>query len=80
MSIVTIKLPQFGMSMQDGEIVRWHNAVGDFVRNGEPLVEIETSKTVVDVPSPFDGELVAILANPGETVEVGAPIAELRIK
>jgi pyruvate/2-oxoglutarate dehydrogenase complex dihydrolipoamide acyltransferase (E2) component len=78
MAIIEVLLPQFGMGMKDGEIVRWHKAVGDTVKSGEVLVEVEAAKTTVEVPAPEDGELVEVLAGEGETVEVRAPIAKLR--
>lgn len=78
MPIIEVLLPQFGMGMKDGEIVRWRKAVGDTVKSGEVLVEVEAAKTTVEVPAPEDGELVEVLAGEGETVEVRAPIAKLR--
>ncbi len=78
MAVIDVLLPQFGMGMKDGEILRWHKAVGDPVKSGEILVEVEAAKTTVEVPAPEDGELVEILAEEGETVEVRAPIARLR--
>ena len=71
-------LPQFGMGMKDGEILRWRKRVGDEVKEGEVLAEVEAAKTTVEVPAPVDGELVEIIAHEGETVEVRAPIAKLR--
>jgi pyruvate/2-oxoglutarate dehydrogenase complex dihydrolipoamide acyltransferase (E2) component len=78
MPIIEVLLPQFGMGMKDGEILRWRKAVGDTVKSGEVLVEVEAAKTTVEVPAPEDGELVEVLAEEGETVEVRAPIAKLR--
>ncbi len=78
MPIIEVLLPQFGMGMKDGEIVRWRKAVGDTVKSGEVLVEVEAAKTTVEVPAPEDGELVEVLAREGETVEVRAPLAKLR--
>ncbi|MGB6449213.1 MAG: biotin/lipoyl-containing protein [Steroidobacteraceae bacterium] len=78
MPIIEVLLPQFGMGMKDGEIIRWRKAVGDRVKSGEVLVEVEAAKTTVEVPAPEDGELVEVLAGEGETVEVRAPIAKLR--
>ena len=79
MPVVEVLLPQFGMGMKDGEILRWHKSVGDSVKTGEVLVEVEAAKTTVEVPAPQDGELVEVLAAEGETVVVRAPIARLRI-
>jgi pyruvate/2-oxoglutarate dehydrogenase complex dihydrolipoamide acyltransferase (E2) component len=78
MPILDVLLPQFGMGMKDGEILRWHKAPGDRVREGDILVEVEAAKTTVEVPSPSAGELVEVLAQDGETVAVRAVIARLR--
>ncbi len=78
MPIIDVLLPQFGMGMKDGEIRRWHKAVGDRVQDGDILVEVEAAKTTVEVPAPNAGELVEVLATEGETVEVRAVIARLR--
>jgi pyruvate/2-oxoglutarate dehydrogenase complex dihydrolipoamide acyltransferase (E2) component len=78
MPIIDVLLPQFGMGMKDGEILRWHKAVGDRVQGGDILVEVEAAKTTVEVPSPSAGELVEVLAPEGETVQVRAVIARLR--
>lgn len=78
MPIIEVLLPQHGMGMKDGEIVRWRKAVGDSVRAGEILVEVEAAKTTVEVPSPSDGELIEVLAAEGESVEVRRPLARLR--
>ncbi|MGH8149202.1 MAG: biotin/lipoyl-containing protein [Steroidobacteraceae bacterium] len=78
MPIIEVLLPQHGMGMKDGEVVRWRKAVGDRVASGEILVEVEAAKATVEVPSPSDGELVEILAEEGDTVEVRAPLARLR--
>lgn len=70
-----VVLPQYGMGMQDGEIVRWMKAVGDSVVEGETLVEVEAAKTTVEVPAPVAGTLTRLIAAEGETVDVRAPIA-----
>ena len=75
MADIDVMLPQFGMGMQDAEIVRWLKQPGDTVTEGEPLVEIEAAKTTVEVPSPASGTLKEILAQPEDTVEVRAKIA-----
>ncbi|MAF28559.1 MAG: biotin attachment protein [Croceicoccus sp.] len=75
MADIDVILPQFGMGMQDAEIVRWLKQPGDTVTEGEPLVEIEAAKTTVEVPSPASGTLKEILAQPEDTVEVRAKIA-----
>lgn len=79
MAKLKVLLPQFGMGMQDGEIIRWLKAVGDTVAEGEPLVEIEAAKTNVEVPAPAAGTLVEIIAEEGETVDVRGHIATLEV-
>jgi pyruvate/2-oxoglutarate dehydrogenase complex dihydrolipoamide acyltransferase (E2) component len=79
MANMKVLLPQFGMGMQDGEIVRWLKAVGDPVQAGEPLVEVEAAKTNVEVPSPGTGTLSEILADEGETVDVRSHIATIAL-
>lgn len=77
MAVIDVLLPQFGMGMQDGEIIRWLKAVGDAVREGDPLVEIEAAKTTVEMPAPASGTLTEILAQEGDTIEVRAVIARI---
>lgn len=79
MANMKVLLPQFGMGMQDGEIIRWMKAVGDRVEAGEPLVEVEAAKTTVEVPSPGTGTLTEIIAAEGATVDVRAHIATIAL-
>jgi len=79
MAKLKVLLPQFGMGMQDGEIIRWLKAVGDTVADGEPLLEIEAAKATVEVPSPAAGTLIEIIAEEGETVDVRGHIATLEV-
>ena len=79
MAKMKVLLPQFGMGMQDGEIVRWLKAVGDAIEAGEPLVEVEAAKTTVEVPSPGSGTLTEILVPEGESADVRAHIATIEL-
>jgi 2-oxoglutarate dehydrogenase E2 component (dihydrolipoamide succinyltransferase) len=67
-----IKVPSLGESVTEATIAKWLKAVGDAVRADEPLVELETDKVTVEVPSPVAGVLAEIVAPVGATVEVGA--------
>ena len=67
-------LPDLGEGLAEAEIVAWHVAVGDEVALNQVLVEVETEKAVVELPSPFAGTVVELLAAAGETVSVGAPL------
>ncbi|WP_024286450.1 dihydrolipoamide acetyltransferase family protein [Cellulomonas sp. KRMCY2] len=68
------RLPDAGEGLTEAEIVEWHVAVGDRVQINQTIVEIETAKSLVELPSPFAGVVTALLAEPGTTVEVGTPI------
>jgi pyruvate dehydrogenase E2 component (dihydrolipoamide acetyltransferase) len=70
-------LPDAGEGLTEAEIVAWHVAVGDTVAVNQTIVEIETAKSLVDLPSPWDGVVTALLVEPGTTVEVGTPIIEI---
>jgi pyruvate dehydrogenase E2 component (dihydrolipoamide acetyltransferase) len=67
-------LPDLGEGLTEAEIVAWHVSVGDTVALNQVLVEVETEKAVVELPSPFAGTVVELLAEPGQTIEVGAPL------
>src|SRR5438552_16648152 len=68
-----------GESITEGTVARWLKSVGDTVREGEGLVEVSTDKVDAEVPAPATGRLRAIIAQPGETVTVGAPLAEIEV-
>lgn len=72
-----INLPQVGESVTEGTIVKWLKRPGDHVRSYEPLVEIETDKVVMEIPSPVAGTLTQLLAQEDQVVAVGAPICEI---
>lgn len=67
-------LPDVGEGLTEAEIVTWRVAVGDAVNVNDVLVEIETAKSVVELPSPFAGTVTALLVEEGATVPVGTPI------
>ncbi|HLN75513.1 MAG TPA: dihydrolipoamide acetyltransferase family protein [Nocardioidaceae bacterium] len=68
------KLPDPGEGLTEAEIVSWKVKVGDTVKINDIVVEIETAKSLVELPSPFAGTVSAILVDEGQTVEVGTPI------
>jgi pyruvate dehydrogenase E2 component (dihydrolipoamide acetyltransferase) len=74
MSTNTFVLPDVGEGLTEAEIVQWRVAPGDTVAVNDVLVEIETAKSLVELPSPFSGTVAELLAAEGTTVEVGAPI------
>ncbi len=70
----TFLLPDAGEGLTEAEIVQWHVAVGDSVEVNQTIVEIETAKSLVELPSPYTGVIAQIITPEGATVEVGAPI------
>lgn len=70
----TFRLPDLGEGLTEAEIVHWLVAVGDSVAVDEVIAEVETAKSVVEVPSPYAGVVVTLHAAEGETVAVGAPL------
>jgi pyruvate dehydrogenase E2 component (dihydrolipoamide acetyltransferase) len=72
------RMPDVGEGLTEAEIVAWQVAPGDTVAVNQILVEIETAKAVVELPSPFAGTVHELLAEPGATVQVGEPIIAIR--
>lgn len=68
------RLPDVGEGLTEAEIVAWKVKPGDTVVMNQVLVEIETAKSLVELPSPFAGTVSALLVEEGQTVEVGTPI------
>ncbi len=79
MGLAQIKMPQLGESVTEGTVDHWLKNEGDFVQRDEPLVEVVTDKVNAEIPSPFEGKLVKITAAQGETVQVGAVIAQIEV-
>jgi multifunctional 2-oxoglutarate metabolism enzyme len=74
-----VTLPEMGESITEGTVSKWLKNVGDRVSQGEGLVEVTTDKVDAEVPAPASGRLLAIIAKAGETVTVGAPLAEIEV-
>src|SRR5713101_5546810 len=79
MGLAQIKMPQLGESVTEGTVDHWLKSEGDFVKRDEPLVEVVTDKVNAEIPSPFEGKLVKITAASGETVQVGAVLAQIEV-
>jgi 2-oxoisovalerate dehydrogenase E2 component (dihydrolipoyl transacylase) len=74
MANADFRLPDVGEGLTEAEIVSWKVKPGDTVTMNQVLVEIETAKSLVELPSPFVGTVSALLVDEGQTVEVGTPI------
>ncbi len=68
------KLPDVGEGLTEAEIVSWKVKVGDVIEINDVIVEIETAKSLVELPSPYAGTVLALRVAEGEMVEVGTPI------
>jgi pyruvate dehydrogenase E2 component (dihydrolipoamide acetyltransferase) len=68
----SFKLPDLGEGLTEGEVARWLVAVGQELAEDDPLVEIQTDKATVEIPSPYAGTVLRILVGEGEVAPVGA--------
>jgi pyruvate dehydrogenase E2 component (dihydrolipoamide acetyltransferase) len=74
---IAIEMPRLGYEMETGRIAGWLKQVGDDVRRGEPIAEVETDKTTVEFEALAAGTLVEIVGEPGVEIPVGTVIGYL---
>jgi 2-oxoisovalerate dehydrogenase E2 component (dihydrolipoyl transacylase) len=77
MSTQVFRLPDLGEGLTEAALIRWLVALGDTVRVDQPIAEVETAKSVVELPSPFAGTVAALHGAEGDTLAVGAPLLEV---
>jgi 2-oxoisovalerate dehydrogenase E2 component (dihydrolipoyl transacylase) len=77
MALHTFRLPDPGEGLVEADIVTWRVAIGDEVKINDILVEVETSKSLVELPTPYAGTVTELLVNEGDTVNVGTPIISI---
>ncbi|WP_328990479.1 2-oxo acid dehydrogenase subunit E2 [Kribbella sp. NBC_01245] len=77
MTVQTFLLPDLGEGLTEAEIVRWLVAVGDVVAVDAPVAEVETAKSIVEVPSPYAGVVAELHGAEGSTVDVGKPLISI---
>jgi pyruvate dehydrogenase E2 component (dihydrolipoyllysine-residue acetyltransferase) len=75
--VFEITMPKLGESVTEGTIGTWFKAVGDDVAFDDPLFDVSTDKVDSEIPSPYDGKMLDILVNAGETVPVGTVLARI---
>ena len=73
------RLPDVGEGLTEADIVSWHVKPGDAVTINQIIVDIETAKAVVELPSPYAGTVSALLVEEGQTVDVGIPIIAIDV-
>lgn len=71
------RLPDLGEGLTEAGLVQWLVAVGDTIVTDQPIAEVETAKSVVELPSPFAGVVTALHGAAGDTIDVGAPVLEV---
>jgi len=74
---IEVTMPNLGYDMDEGKVASWLKRVGESVERGEPIAEIETDKTTVEMESMASGTLVEIVCDAGSDAAVGAVIAYL---
>jgi 2-oxoglutarate dehydrogenase E1 component len=74
---IEISMPEMGESVTEGIVLEWHVAEGDFVHEGDTVVEVSTDKVDAEVPAPADGVITRLVASVDDEVPVGAPLAEM---
>jgi pyruvate dehydrogenase E2 component (dihydrolipoamide acetyltransferase) len=75
--VYEVTMPKLGETVTEGVVSQWLKQVGDTVAFDDPLFEVSTDKVDSEVPSPYDGVLLEILVNAGDTVPVGTPLARI---
>ena len=77
MAVKKFNLPDPGEGLTEAEVTTWKVKVGDTVAVNDIVIEVETAKSLVELPIPFAGTVVELLAAEGDTVDVGAVIARV---
>ena len=75
--IIEIKVPALSESVAEATLLSWHKKIGDPINRDENLIDIETDKVVLELPSPDDGVLIEVIKNDGDTVTAGEVIAKI---
>ena len=75
--LIEVSMPKMGISVSEGTILEWRKQPGDWIEADETIADVTTDKVDVEIPAPASGRLARIIAEPGDTVPVGEPIAEI---
>jgi pyruvate/2-oxoglutarate dehydrogenase complex dihydrolipoamide acyltransferase (E2) component len=74
---ISLKLPMFGMNMEEATISKWHKARGDTFTKGDPLYEIESEKVTQEIAAPCNGTMLEIFTAAGEDAQVGQVVCTI---
>ncbi|TCN55708.1 pyruvate dehydrogenase E2 component (dihydrolipoamide acetyltransferase) [Rhodococcus sp. SMB37] len=78
-TVKEFRLPDLGEGLADADLVVWKVQVGDHLELNQVIAEVETAKATVELPSPYAGTVAELLASPGDTVPVGAPLLRITV-
>ena len=79
MGTFAFKLPDIGEGVVEGEVVEWMVAVGDVVKEDDPILSVMTDKATVEIPSPVDGKVTKVVGEAGDILPVGAVCIEFEV-
>ncbi|HKU29666.1 MAG TPA: biotin/lipoyl-containing protein [Arthrobacter sp.] len=79
MAEISFPLPDLGEGLIEATVLDWLVSPGDQVERNQPLVEVETSKSALELPSPQAGKVIRIHGEPGETINVGEPLVVFEV-
>ncbi|MDQ0099498.1 biotin/lipoyl-containing protein [Arthrobacter bambusae] len=79
MAEISFPLPDLGEGLIEATVLEWLVSPGDQVERNQPLVELETSKSALELPSPQAGKVIRIHGAPGETINVGEPLVVFEV-
>lgn len=79
MGTFAFKMPDIGEGVVEGEVVEWMVAVGDMVKEDDPILSVMTDKATVEIPSPVDGKVLSIVGEAGDTLPVGVVCIEFEV-
>jgi dihydrolipoamide dehydrogenase len=75
MVLQRVVMAKLGDTMEEGTVVSWHKAEGDYVEKGDIIMSVATDKAELEVESLVEGKILKIVVGPGETVPIGTPLA-----
>ena len=79
MGTFAFKMPDIGEGVVEGEVVEWMVAVGDVVKEDDPILSVMTDKATVEIPSPVDGKVISVIGEAGDTLPVGVVCIEFEV-
>lgn len=76
---IKFNLPDLGEGLVDATVLEWLVSDGEFIERGQPFVEVETTKSTIELPSPQSGKVLRLHARQGDVVNVGQPLVSFEV-